>query len=237
MKDVNANTEAKRAAGIAAAGLVENMQTVGLGTGSTAAFAIAELGRRVREENLRIECVATSFSSQRLAVAAGLSIVPIDACAKLNVSIDGADEIDPGLHLIKGGGAAHTLEKLVHAMSDRFVCVADPSKLVAMLGEKFAVPVEVLPQSLSFVERKLSELGAVEVSLRMAVRKDGPVITDSGNLVLDARFPKIDQPIALEDAITTIPGVLENGIFGHVRPRPGDCIIGDPEAPGGLRRL
>ncbi|MCB1322229.1 MAG: ribose 5-phosphate isomerase A, partial [Leptospiraceae bacterium] len=133
MKDLNANNQAKQAAGIAAAREVQSGWTVGLGTGSTAAFAIQELGRLVREQQLRIECVATSFQARMLALDCGLPIVPTDAVSRLNISIDGADEIDPELNLIKGGGAAHTREKIVHAMSDRFIVVADPSKIVSRL--------------------------------------------------------------------------------------------------------
>ena len=235
MKNLSANSEAKQAAGVAAAALVESGQTVGLGTGSTAAYMIQELGRRVREEGLRIECVATSFQARHLAVKNDLSIVPLDLVSRINISIDGADEIDPDLNLIKGGGAAHTLEKLVHSMSERFVVVADPSKLVDRLGTRFAVPVEVLGEAVSFVERRLRDMGVGDVSLRMATRKDGPVVTDNGNLVLDALFDFAGrEAAALEDSITLIPGVIANGIFGHCRPRKGDLIIGAPE---GLRRL
>lgn len=225
MKNVSANSEAKRAAGIAAAARVESGQLVGLGTGSTAAFAIEELGRRARDEGLAIECAATSLQSRNLALDARLRVLPLDRVARLDISIDGADEIDPQLRLIKGGGGAHTLEKLVHSMSERFIVVADPSKLVDRLGQGFAVPVEALSNAAAFVERELVRLGASEVSLRQAARKDGPVITDNGNVLLDARFA-IDDPEALERELKLIPGVIENGIFARTRPRSGDCIIG-----------
>ena len=236
MKDVNANTEAKRLAGEAAAALVESGMLVGLGTGSTAAFAIAALGRRAQNEGLQIDCVATSFVSRTLGLEHGLRVLFLDQVSRIDISIDGADEIDSDRNLIKGGGAAHTLEKLVHSMSDRFVVVADLSKRVERLGEKFAVPVEVLPPALAFVRAALKEQGAESVELRVAVRKDGPVVTDNGNLVLDAKFGPFDAP-ALEDAIKRLPGVVESGIFARTRARPGDCILGNPGHASGFERF
>ncbi|MBX7058119.1 MAG: ribose-5-phosphate isomerase RpiA [Leptospirales bacterium] len=233
MKDASANAEGKRAAGLAAAALVENGQWVGLGTGSTAAFAISELGRRVQEEGLQIQCVATSLQSRNLALESGLRVMPLDRVARIDLSIDGADEIDPQLNLIKGGGAAHTIEKLVHSMADRFIVVADPSKLSPRLGDRFAVPVEALPSACAFVIRRLEQLGAAEIKLRHGSGKDGPVITDNGNLVLDARF-QIEDPLQLERSIKSIPGVVESGIFAARKPRSGDCLIGEE---GGVRQL
>jgi ribose 5-phosphate isomerase A len=229
MKDANANAEGKKAAGIAAAARVSDGERVGLGTGSTAAFAIAELGRRAREEGLRIECVATSLQSRNLALDAGLTVLALDRVAELDISIDGADEIDPALNLIKGGGAAHTLEKLVHSMSKRFIVVADPSKLSETLGTKFRVPVETLPFAAAYVAKALRELGAQSVDLRSGSGKDGPVITDNGNIVLDARF-SISDPAALEAQLKSIAGVVESGVFARVKPRPGDCLIGEGAA-------
>jgi ribose 5-phosphate isomerase A len=225
MKEVSSNTELKKQAALAAAALVESGQRVGLGTGSTAAFVIEELGRRVRQENLLIECVATSFQAMNLAIVHGLRVFPIQALGgQLDISIDGADEIDPHLNLIKGGGAAHTMEKLVHVMSSRFIVVADDSKLVSKLGTRFPVPVEVIPFSYPLVEKKLKELGATEITMRMAVKKDGPVVTDNGNFVLDARFD-IQEPEKLEIAINAIPGVLDNGIFSAASAVPERAFI------------
>ncbi len=201
----------KEAALKAAAGVISGW-TVGLGTGSTAAFAIEELGRRRREEGLDIQCVATSFQSSVLARKVGLPLLFLESVNELNCSIDGADEIDPSMNLIKGGGAAHTQEKLVHAMSRQFIVVADHTKNVEKLGTKFAVPVELIPPALAFVEKELAALGAKEVNLRIAQRKDGPVVTDNGNLIIDARFD-INDPLKLEKELNMIPGVVENGIF------------------------
>ena len=218
MKQADANQDLKKAAGIRAASFVQSGMRVGLGTGSTAAFLIEELGRRKREENLQIVCTATSFSSQVLGEKAGLTVLPIDQFDDLDISIDGADEIDPRLYLIKGGGAAHTREKLVHAMSRRFVVIADSSKRVQKLGVKFAVPVEVIPCSARYAMRRLMALGATHCEIRMSKSgKDGPVVTDNGNFILDSTMDLAD-PISMETAINCIPGVLENGIFASVRP-------------------
>ena len=224
MKDVGSNTEQKKAAALKAAELVQTGQKVGLGTGSTAAFVIQELGRRAKEENLKIECVTTSFQSMNLAIASGLKVFPVQALGFLDISIDGADEIDPSLNLIKGGGAAHTLEKIVHTMAAQFIVVADDSKLVDKLGSKFYVPVEVVPYSIVLVEKKLKDMGAIEVVLRAAVKKDGPVVTDNGNFVFDAKFD-INDPEELEVKINSIPGVLENGIFSKISALPERAII------------
>ena len=233
MKAAGANAELKETAALRAASLIRSGESVGLGTGSTAAFLIRELGRRVREEGLSIQTTATSFQSTRLAREAGLSVLPSDAFAFLDVSIDGADEIDSDLRLIKGGGAAHTREKIVHAMARRFLVVADETKLVGRLGVGFAVPVEILMGALAFVESQLVRMGALEVTLRAAVRKDGPVITDNGNVILDARFA-IEDPEGLEREITMIPGVLENGIFARAEVRPTAAIIAGTD---GIREM
>jgi ribose 5-phosphate isomerase A len=224
MKDIHASLEGKRRAGEEAARRVQSGMKVGLGTGSTTAFAIAELGRRVREEGLKIECCVTSFSSQNLAIEAGLRPLPVESFDRLDISIDGADEVDPQLRLIKGGGAAHTREKIVHALSSLFLCIVDPSKLVSQLGA-FRVPVEFLPVSLKLVQHELEKLGG-ECALRMAVRKDGPVVTDNGNLIFDVAFGAFDAE-QLEKEINSIPGVIENGIFA--RYRPNEVIVGDSE--------
>ncbi len=233
MKDAAANAALKERAALRAASLVRSGETVGLGTGSTAAFVIRELGRRVREEGLSIRTTATSSQSHRIARESGLAVETPDAFDVLDLSIDGADEIDPDLCLIKGGGAAHTREKIVHAMSRRFLVVADDTKLVARLGASFAVPVEVLLPALAYVEKELLQLGATEVKLRAATRKDGPVITDNGNVVLDARF-HVTDPEELERAVTLIPGVVENGIFARPQVRPQSALIA---AADGIREL
>ncbi|MCB1172566.1 MAG: ribose-5-phosphate isomerase RpiA [Leptospiraceae bacterium] len=233
MKDSAKNSSAKEQVGMAAANLVEDRMLVGLGTGSTAAFVIQRLGARIANDGLQIQCVTTSFQSTLLARQAGIPLLGLDSVTRLDISIDGADEIDPDLHLIKGGGAAHTLEKIVHALSDRFIVVADESKLSPFLGQNFAVPLEVLPAGRLLVERELQRLGAREIQLRMAQRKDGPVISDNGNMILDARFERFN-PLELEQQLDAIPGVVACGIFARYRPARGDCLIGQA---GGVRQL
>jgi ribose 5-phosphate isomerase A len=204
--------EARRRVGLAAAALVAPGMVVGLGTGSTAAFAIAELGRRWREEGLRFTGVPTSWSAAELAREAGVDLRQLNDVGRIDLALDGADEVGPGLALIKGGGAAHTQEKIVATASQRFVVMADDGKLVEVLGRKWAVPVEVLGVALRAVERALRELGAVP-TLRKGGGKDGPVVTDHGNLVVDARFKEISDPAATGRALDSIPGVVEHGLF------------------------
>jgi ribose 5-phosphate isomerase A len=130
----------------------------------------------------------------------------------MDVAIDGADEVDPNKNLIKGGGAAHTREKIVDSLADQFIVVVDGSKLVDRLGSTFLLPVEVLPMAMTPVMRAIEKLGG-QPTLRMGVKKAGPVITDQGNMVIDVKFDAIDNPAELEKTINNIPGVLENGLF------------------------
>ncbi len=208
MKTEGGNDDAKRRAGESAADLVEDGMTVGLGTGSTAAHAIRALGTAV-DAGLDVRGVPTSFASRRLAREAGLPLVGLDAVARLDVAIDGADRVAGG-DLIKGGGAAHAREKVVDAAADRFVVVADPSKEAEVLD--VPVPVELLPAAQATVERRVRELGG-EPSLRAADRKDGPVVTDNGNLVLDCDFGAIPDPAPLAADLSATPGVVEHGLF------------------------
>ncbi len=208
MKTTGGSTEAKRRAGEHAATVVEDGMVVGLGTGSTAAHAIRALGAAV-DDGLDIEGVPTSFQSRQLAIEEGVPVVDLDEVGGVDLAIDGADQIADG-QLIKGGGAAHAREKIVDAAADRFLVVADPSKQVKTLDH--AVPVEVLPAARPVVERRLQELGG-EPSLRTAERKDGPVVTDNGNVVLDCEFGTIDVPGTLAERLATVPGIVEHGLF------------------------
>ncbi|WP_218081042.1 ribose-5-phosphate isomerase RpiA [Anthocerotibacter panamensis] len=201
----------KQQVGIAAAQRVQDGMIVGLGTGSTAAFAISELGRRQREEGLKILGVPTSFSAAVQAKQEGLELRTFDQIDQIDLAIDGADEVDPHKNLIKGGGAAHTLEKIVDGWADTFLVVVDESKLVEHLGA-FPLPVEVLPVAVYAVMEQLTKLGGIP-QIRLGVKKDGPVITDHGNFVLDVQFPNIPDPPKLEQTINNLPGVLENGLF------------------------
>lgn len=202
----------KQRVGIEAARMVEDGMVVGIGTGSTAVFTIRELGRRIHEEGLSCMGIPTSYDAAVLARSHGVPLTTLDDVERIDIAIDGADEVDPAKRLIKGRGAAHTREKIVDSLADTFVVVVDASKLVDRLGTRCPVPVEVLPMAVTPVMRRLRGMGAVP-TLRMGVNKDGPVITDQGNMVIDARFDGIDDPRALETAINSIPGVLENGLF------------------------
>jgi ribose 5-phosphate isomerase A len=215
MTERNTSTDSpeKRAAGIAAAGLVISGMVVGLGTGSTVAYTIKELGRRVREEGLDILGVVTSYQSEMLAIEAGIRLTTLSQDPELDIAIDGADQIDSNLLVIKGGGAAHTREKIVSVSAKRFVVVADDSKTSKQLDKP--VPVELLPFAKELVINKIRELGG-EPRLRSAVKKDGPVITDNGNFVLDVEFGIIKDPEALALQLSAIPGVVEHGIFCNV---------------------
>ena len=212
MDQQDSDRPAKRRAGIEAASVVRDGQVVGLGTGSTAAEAIIELGRRVREEGLSIVGIPTSFSAAMLAGEHGIPIRTLDDVTGIDIAIDGADEVDPYRNLIKGGGGAHTREKVIASNAVTFILVVDSSKLVEKLGERCPVPVEVISMARSPVMRRLEALGG-KPALRMSVRKDGPVITDEGNMIIDVKFDGITDPAKLEKQINAIPGVVENGLF------------------------
>jgi ribose 5-phosphate isomerase A len=198
---VGSQDEAKQAAGRAAAAAVEDGMRVGLGTGSTVRFAIEALG----DAGYDLTCVATSASTEELAGRVGLRLVSPDEAVRLDVTIDGADEVDAGLNLTKGGGGALTREKVVAAMAERFVVVADRSKVVPLLGP-FGTPIEVLPFAPAVVADRLRTLGAASVE-----RRDG--LSDNGGLLLDAHFGEIADPAALAADLSAIPGLVEHGIF------------------------
>jgi len=203
----------KQEVGKAAAALVKSGTVVGLGTGSTTAYAIQYIGDRLKSGNLKdIVGIPTSFQAEVLSKQYGIPLTTLDAIDHIDLAIDGADEVDPQKNLIKGGGAAHTREKVVDYLANQFIVVVDSGKLVDRLGSVFAVPVEVIPMAISPVMRAIEKLGG-KPELRMGVKKAGPVITDQGNMVIDVRFDAIDNPAELEKTLNNIPGVLENGIF------------------------
>lgn len=203
----------KQQVGKAAADLVKSGMIVGLGTGSTTAFMIQYVGERLQKGDLQnIQGIPTSFQSSVLAKQYGIPLTTLDTVDRIDIAIDGADEVDPHKNLIKGGGAAHTQEKIIDYLADQFVVVVDSGKLVDQLGSTFAVPVEVLPMAMTPVMRAIEKLGG-KPTLRMGVKKAGPVITDQGNMVIDVKFDKIEQPAELEKTLNNIPGVLENGLF------------------------
>jgi ribose 5-phosphate isomerase A len=191
----------KEAAGRQAADYVRDGMRVGLGTGSTVHFTIVALGERQPD----VVCTATSERTSALATSLGLRVLPPDEIGHLDICIDGADEVDRDLNLTKGGGGAHTREKLVAQMSDRFVVVVDESKLVDHLGP-FGLPLEVLDFAPKVVAARVSALGAGSVTTR-------PERSDNGNLLMDAHFGSIEDPIALAAELAAIPGLVEHGIF------------------------
>jgi len=205
--------ELKRVAAETAARRVVSGMVVGLGTGSTAIHAVPALGQRLRSGELRdIRAVPTSYQSLMAAKEWRIPVVGLDEIDRIDLAIDGADEVAPDLTLIKGGGAAQTREKIIAALASDFTVVVDETKLVDRLGSRQPVPVEVLGFAVAPVSRAIEKLGG-EPTLRMAVKKAGPVVTDQGNLILDVRFAAIPDPAKLERELKMIPGTLENGIF------------------------
>ena len=194
----------KRAAAYAAVEEVRPGMLVGLGTGTTAAFAIARLGELVGA-GLEISAVPTSLRTEEAARAAGIPIVDFAGLAEIDVTIDGADEIDDRLFAIKGAGGAMLREKIVAAASRRMIVIGDASKRVALIG-RAKLPVEILPFARAFAAARLEDLGA-RIALRQGYR------TDQGNLVIDCIFPEMPDPCALAAAISAIPGVLGHGLF------------------------
>ena len=221
----------KQAVAQAAVEQISNGMVLGLGSGSTAALMIRELGARLADGRLRdLVGVTTSFQGEVLAAELGIPLKALNAVDRIDLAIDGADEVDPGFQLIKGGGACHVQEKLVARRADRFVVVVDSTKLVNRLNLGFLLPVEVLPGAWRQVQAELAGLGGA-AELRMAVRKAGPVVTDQGNLVLDVRFAGgIADPAGLEATINNIPGVLENGLFVNMvnQVLVGEIVDGQP---------
>ena len=193
---------------------VQNNMILGLGSGSTAALMIKSLADEIHSGRLKnIRGVATSFQSEVLALELGIPLIDITSVSEIDLAIDGADEVDPGFQLIKGGGACHVREKLVADKANQLLIVIDETKLVKKLNLSFPLPVEVLPNAWKQVQDVISKMNG-NSSLRMAEKKAGPVVTDQGNLILDVLFKDgINNPKDVEMRINNIPGVLENGLF------------------------
>jgi len=199
----------KEAAGRAAAALVRDGDVVGLGTGSTAYFTVLALGERVKT-GLKITGIPTSVQTADLARAAGIPLTTLDEHPEIDITIDGADELDAHLRLIKGGGGALLREKVVASASKKMVVVADSAKVVSVLG-RFPLPVEVIAFARSVVENKIAALGG---SPKLRTKPDGsPFVTDNGNPILDCNFERIADPPALARALSSIPGIVEHGLF------------------------
>ncbi len=204
----------KKAVAEAAVKEVTSEMIVGLGSGSTSAIMIKTLANKIKVGELKnIRGVPTSFQSEVLALELGIPLIDLASVSKIDLAIDGADEVNPAYQLIKGGGACHVREKLVASKANRLLIVVDQTKLVQNLNEVFPLPVEVLPSAWKQVKDVIEEMDA-KCKLRMAEKKAGPVVTDEGNLVLDVLFNGgIKNPKEIELQINNIPGVLENGLF------------------------
>ncbi len=220
MSDADAQ---KRAAGVAAAALVEDGMVVGLGTGSTAAWFVKALGAR----RLRITCVATSTATADLAISLGMTLGELGETRPIDLTVDGADEIGPGLSLIKGGGGALLREKLVWEASRRSVVIADAAKVVTTLG-KFALPIEVTAFGHKTVQNRICDVLAefdIGVAPRLRIKDGAPVRTDGGNLIYDAACGRIEEPAALAFALKSVTGVVEHGLFLDLADQ---ALIGGP---------
>ena len=207
--------EAKKRVALQAVKHVKDGFIVGLGSGSTAAYAIQELGRLMQQDGLHVMGVPSSSQAMMLAVNAGIPLTTLDEHPNLDLAIDGADEVDKALNMIKGGGGALTREKIVASAAKQVVIVADEKKLVPKLGSTFKVPVEVLGFALATVSAGIKELGGKPV-LREGKGKVGAVVTDNGNYIVDVDFGPIDNPEELNIGLKLIPGVIETGLFMNI---------------------
>lgn len=206
----------KYACALRASALVENGMKVGLGTGSTAYWLVYHLAERVRSEGLEFVGVPTSNKTREQAQAEGLKLISMDDAGRLDITIDGADEFDQSMNLIKGGGGAHLQEKIVAFGSDRMVVIADETKKVNKLG-KFPLPVEVLKFGSASSQKQIEELliaqNYKDFTVQMRMEKNNPFITDEGNYIFDLNLGEIQNPRKLCVDLNIIPGVVENGLF------------------------
>ncbi|XP_028391466.1 ribose-5-phosphate isomerase-like [Dendronephthya gigantea] len=206
---------AKKAAGYTAIDRhVKDNQVIGIGSGSTIVPAVQRLAERVKQENLQVKCVPTSFQANQLIVENGLYLSDLSRNPKLDVAFDGADEVDESMNLIKGGGGCLTQEKIVASCAETFVVVADERKDSKQFGQQWkrGVPVEVIPMAYSPVMLAMKGLGLTPV-LRMAKEKAGPIVTDNRNFIIDFQFEKVENWEELNQILMMIPGVVETGLF------------------------
>ncbi|XP_002154823.3 ribose-5-phosphate isomerase [Hydra vulgaris] len=207
---------AKKAAAYEAVNKYVTKETkyLGVGSGSTIVYAVERLAQRVKEEDLNIKCIPTSFQSRQLILDNGLVLSDIQQHPELDIVIDGADEVDVNLNCIKGGGGCLTQEKIVASCAKNFVIIADSTKRSQHLGDswKNGVAVEVIPMAYSLVIMKLKQLGFYP-SLRMAKAKTGPLVTDNGNFIIDFKFDKLTDCKIVNDSLISIPGIVETGLF------------------------
>lgn len=225
---LDANAMKKLVAREAVDRYVKDGMAVGLGTGSTAKFMIERIGELVAE-GWDLTCTATSFQSEELARSLNIRIVELDEIGTLDVTIDGADEVDPNMRLIKGLGGALLREKIVAAATEREIIIADESKLVEKLGTKAPLPVEVLRFGHKHTKFALEQQGC---KAELRIRDGEPIVTDGGNYIYDCKFEAIEKPFFLESRIDVIPGVVENGLFLNTA---YDVLISKPD--GGIESM
>lgn len=222
--------EEKKAVGYRAASFVEEGMVIGLGTGSTFRFALEKLAERVQDEGLRFLGVPTSKDTERKARALGVPLTTLDENPVLDLTLDGADEVDPQKNLIKGGGGALLREKVVASVSKEMIVLVGENKMVDQLGRSFLLPVEVLPFARRTVYNELKEMGC---SPFLRTGQDGePFFTDNGNFIIDCKFEGIEDPEKLERTINNIPGAIENGLFVG---RAGRILVGKED--GSVREI
>jgi len=193
---------------------IKSGMVLGIGSGSTVVYAVEKIAELNEENNLNLKCIPTSFQSYQLIVENGLTLASLDQYPELDLDIDGADEIDKNLNLIKGGGGCLVQEKIVASNSKKLVIVADFRKNSENLGEKWerGIPIEVIPISYVPIMKKLEKLGGTPV-LRMAQAKAGPLVSDNGNFIIDVNFGVIMDPGKLNLSLLTIPGIVDTGLF------------------------
>ncbi len=219
----------KEMVAVEAVKLVKDGMVLGVGSGTTVAIFLKKLGERIREEELTVYGVPSSYQSHFLCIEVGVRVVDLLEFPELDLCIDGADQIDENLNCIKGGGGALTREKVVSQASKRFVIIAEGRKFSKRLNSQ--VPIEVMPFAYGHVRRKLQEMGGI-CTLREGGGKLGPVVTDNGNFIIDCNFGEIDNPRELEMELNRIAGVVENGIFCNA----DEAILGYPDGVKFLKR-
>lgn len=204
----------KKAAYAAVDNHLANNQVIGVGTGSTIVHVVDRLVQKVREEKWNVVCIPTSFQAKQLIIQGGLPLGDLSITPDLDIAIDGADEVDEHLNLIKGGGGAHTQEKIVASCAKKFVVVGDFRKDSKVLGEQYkqGIPLEVIPMAYVPIMKRIEQMGG-KATLRMALKKVGPVVTDNGNLLVDVDFGLVHDPVALEAKLSAMAGVVDTGLF------------------------
>ncbi|MFX1568237.1 MAG: ribose 5-phosphate isomerase A [Promethearchaeota archaeon] len=211
---------------------IKKNMIVGIGSGSTIVYAVERLGVLNKENNLNLKCIPSSFQSYQLIIQNGLNLVSLEQFPEIDVDIDGADEIDKDLNLIKGGGGCLVQEKILASNSNKFIIIADFRKKSEFLGTnwKQGIPIEVIPMAYFPIMEKIKKLGG-NPKLRMAKSKSGPLITDNGNFILDVDFGKLDNPKDIHNKIMSLPGVVDTGLFigmankAYIGSKDGDVLI------------